>query len=113
MATILAVAGQLLLKFKVNQAGSFPSGVENKLFFLFHLYLNPLIIFSLALAFLSNMSWMIAMTKFKISYAYPFTSLSFVFILILSNIFLNEAISIYKIAGTFFIVIGLVIGIQK
>jgi len=39
---------------------------------------NPYIMLSIIFTLLSGLSWMIAMTKFDISYAYPYTSLGFV-----------------------------------
>ena len=55
---------------------------------------------------------MAAMTKFDISHAYPFMSLSFIFVLILSGLLFNEPITIFKIIGLTLIIIGIVIGSQ-
>ena len=67
---------------------------------------------SLAGAFIASLCWMAAMTKFELSYAYPFTSLSFILVLILSGLFFHEPITIYKIIGSVLIVSGIIVGVQ-
>ena len=52
------------------------------------------------------------MTKFELSYAYPFTSVGFVLVLILSAVFFHEAITIPKVIGMVLIVAGIIIGSQ-
>jgi drug/metabolite transporter (DMT)-like permease len=74
------------------------------------LLLNPWIITGLLGAFLASLSWMAAMTKFSLSYAYPFVSLSFVLVLICSNLFFQEPITINKSIGMGFIILGIIFG---
>lgn len=52
---------------------------------------------------------MAAMTKFELSYAYPFMSGAFVLVFILSVIFFNEIVTWQKILGLAFIVMGIFI----
>ncbi|MBD1837176.1 EamA family transporter [Coleofasciculus sp. FACHB-501] len=114
LATIvLTVYGQIVIKWQVNSAGSFPIEASEKLWFILRLLLNPWIISGFACAFLAAISWMAAMTKFPLSYAYPFMSLAFVLVLCLSSIFFNEAITIPKAVGMGLIVAGIVIGSQN
>lgn len=56
----------------------------------------------------SGLSWMIAMIKFEVSYAYPFTALGLLFVVFFSVV-LGESINIYKVIGVFFVVIGIVV----
>ncbi|MBT5398975.1 hypothetical protein HOL24_00375, partial [bacterium] len=44
---------------------------QDKFALAFSMLLNPYIIISLILTLLAGVTWMIAMTKFEISYAYP------------------------------------------
>jgi multidrug transporter EmrE-like cation transporter len=53
---------------------------------------------------------MVAMTKFTLSYAYPFVSLSFVLVLICSNIFFKDPITVNKSIGMGLIILGVVFG---
>jgi len=105
-----AVASQLIIKWKMS-AFSFSDyeTASEKFVFAFGMLLNPYIIASLLLTLLSGLSWMIAMTKFDISYAYPFTTLGFVFVFIFSVIFFNEPLNWYKVIGLAFIVLGIII----
>jgi multidrug transporter EmrE-like cation transporter len=78
-----------------------------KFIVVFKMLIDPFIMISLILTLLSGLSWMIAMTKFDISYAYPFTALGYVMILIFSIIFFHEPASLGKLIGVFLIVIGI------
>ena len=60
--------------------------------------------------FLAFFCWMAAMTKFDLSYAYPFMSLSFVLVLILSALFFHETVTLAKVLGIIFIMAGIITG---
>jgi drug/metabolite transporter (DMT)-like permease len=59
--------------------------------------------------FLAMLCWMAALTKFELSYAYPFMSLAFVLILILSAVLFREAITAPKLIGIALIMAGIII----
>ena len=107
---VLTVYGQLVIKWQVASAGAFPADAVGRMWFLLRLIVNPWVLSSLAAAFLAAVSWMVAMTKFELSYAYPFTSLAFVLVLGLSALFFREAITLPKALGVAFVVTGIVIG---
>jgi multidrug transporter EmrE-like cation transporter len=52
---------------------------------------------------------MAAMTKFELSYAYPFMSLAFVLVLILSAIIFREPLSVAKVTGLALVVAGIIL----
>ncbi len=110
LTIFLTVYGQIVIKWQVNLAASMPHESIDKIYFMMRLLLNPWIISGFASAFLAAISWMAAMTKFQLSYAYPFISLAFVLVLILSNIFFKEPITIGKSIGMGFIVLGIIFG---
>lgn len=110
MTILLTVYGQLIIKWQVSLAGAMPIETTEKIWFIIRLLLNPWIITGFASAFLAAISWMGAMSKFPISYAYPFMSLAFVLVLILSNIFFKEPITMGKSIGMGFIVLGIIWG---
>jgi multidrug transporter EmrE-like cation transporter len=112
LTIILTVYGQIIIKWQVNSAGEFPVETNEKLFFVLRLLLNPWVISSFTCAFLAALSWMAAMTKFTLSYAYPFTSLTFVLVLTLSAVFFHDSITLPKAIGMGLIVAGIVIGSQ-
>lgn len=107
------VYGQLVLKWQVSQAGPFPLDMTEKIWFLLRLLFNPWVISGMAGAFLAFLCWMAAMTKFELSYAYPFMSLAFALVLVLSAIFFQEAVTLPKVMGLSLIVLGIIIGSRQ
>ncbi|HLS08442.1 EamA family transporter [Lentibacillus sp.] len=110
---IFTVYGQLVLKWQVDQAGSLPGALWEKLVFLLQLLLNPWIISGFLSAFLAALCWMAAMTKFNISFAYPFMSLSFVLVFLLSAVLFGDPVTIHKVVGLALVVAGLVVTSQS
>lgn len=109
-ATILfGLYSQLIMRWQVSLAGELPLDTLGKFYFVVKLLLNPWVFSSILATFLAGVSWMLTMTKFEISYAYPFTSLQFVFILALGVLFFGESFSWMKMAGTILVIIGLII----
>ena len=110
LATIgFTVYGQLILKWRIAAMGPMPDGAFTKLRFLVGLLFDPLIFSGIAAAFLAALAWMAAMTKFEISHAYPFMSLNFVAVLLLSGLLLGEQVTVPKTIGVALIVVGTVI----
>ena len=110
LAIAFGVASQLIIKWKMS-AFSFDDyeTMYDKFVFAIGMLLNPYIIISLIFTLLAGLTWMIAMTKFDISYAYPFTTLGFVFVFIFSVVLFGEVVNWWKIIGLIFIIIGLII----
>ncbi len=102
----LTVYGQLVIKWRVTQLGALPLEFNNKINFVFGLFFDPIIFSGFAAALLASLTWMIAMTKFDLSHAYPFMSLNFVVVLMLSGWLLSEPITLQKSLGVGFIVLG-------
>ncbi|TCP19972.1 EamA-like transporter family protein [Scopulibacillus darangshiensis] len=110
IGTILfTVYGQLILKWRMNAFGALPAGTLDKMLFLFKLVFDPFIFTGLASAFIASLFWMAAMTKFALSYAYPFMSLSFVLVFFLSVFFFNETITMSKVIGFALVIAGIVV----
>ena len=104
------VYGQLILKWRINQVSGVPETLMEKAVFLIMLILkDPFVLSGFLSAFIASIFWMAAMTRFAISFAYPFMSLAFVLVMVGSSVFFNEAINAYKIAGTIVVILGLVI----
>jgi len=113
LATVLlTVYGQLVIKWKVVDAGSFPDTWPERAWFLGRLLLDPWVVSSLVAALLAALSWMVAMTKLELSHAYPFVSLSFVLVLLLSWGLLHEPLSWQKLVGVALIVCGVIVSSQ-
>lgn len=107
---LLTVYGQLIIKWQVLEAGDFPAGGGEKLWYLLRLLLNPWVISAFLAALLASVTWIAAMTKLQLSHAYPFMSLAFVLVLIFSGLFFQEPITQPKIIGIVLVIIGLAVG---
>jgi drug/metabolite transporter (DMT)-like permease len=111
LATVLlSVYGQIVLKWQVAKAGVLPAAISERIVFLISLIWNPWILSSVAAGFLAFLCWMAVMTKFELSYAYPFMSLSFLLVLILSAVLFHEPVTIAKALGITLVMAGIVIG---
>lgn len=109
-ATIgFTVYGQLIVKWQVSKVGGLPSRLPDKVLFFGSLLLNPWIISAMIGAFFAMLSWFAAMTKFQLSFAYPFMSLAFVLVLVLSVCLFRESPSIPKVVGVLLIVGGIIV----
>ncbi len=110
LAISFGVVSQLIIKWKMS-AFSFDDYEtwQDKFALAFSMLLNPYIIISLILTLLAGVTWMIAMTKFEISYAYPFTLLGLVLVTIFSVVFFGESINAYKVSGIVLIIFGIVV----
>ena len=70
---------------------------------------RPLVLSGFISAVLASVAWIGAISKFELSYAYPFMSLSFVLVVVLSLFFFGENINWFKIVGlVFFLFTGCV-----
>jgi multidrug transporter EmrE-like cation transporter len=110
LTIFFTVYGQIVIKWQVNSAGTLPIEPSEKVVFILRLLLNPWILSGLFSAFLASLTWMAAMTKFTLSYAYPFISLTFVLIMLSAAIFFREPITPPKVFGIIAIVAGVIVG---
>jgi multidrug transporter EmrE-like cation transporter len=109
LTIIFTVYSQLVIKWQVNNAGELPLDGFGKIQFLLILLLNPWVISSIIATLGAGLSWMLAMSKFDLSYAYPFVSLVYVFMMVASVVFFNESLTINKVLGVFLIFTGIII----
>jgi drug/metabolite transporter (DMT)-like permease len=111
LGTVLfTVYGQMVLKWRVVKANTLPAAFSQKIFFLLGMIWDPWVLSTIFAGFLAFLCWMAAMTKFELSYAYPFMSLSFLLVLILSAILFHEPLTVSKVVGVGLVVAGIIIG---
>ena len=113
LTILTSVCSQILIKWRVAdfvvKLLPLPAAFDEKILFLFKVIFDPFIFLSLVLTFISGLCWMATMTKFDISYAYPFTMLGFVAVLLLSALLLGEVFNVYKIIGCGLIILGVLV----
>lgn len=103
------VYSQLIMRWQVSQAGALPAELSGKLTFVGHLFLNPWVLSSIVATLLAGISWMLTISRFEISYAYPWIGLNFVLMLLCGVLLFGESMSVAKLAGTILVVAGIVV----
>lgn len=107
MTILFTVYGQVVMKWRMSDLQvQLPANFTEKVVVLVKLLFDPFIFSGIVLAFLASLTWMAAMTKFELSFAYPFMALNFVLIFLLSIFVLGEGFSLTRMAGVVLIVLG-------
>ncbi len=108
------VYGQIILKWRIGRLGwqpnseSIATAVVGYLKFLF----DPFIFSGFLSAFVASVFWMLAMTKFEITQAYPFMSLAPALVFLLGVWLLNETFTWGKVIGLVMIMIGVIVTVK-
>lgn len=106
---ILATYSQLVMKGQMNQIGPLPLDLSAKLLALIHVLMRPWVITALAATLLSGICWMVTLTKFDLSYAFPFTALSFPVMFMAGVMVFGEQASLPKLLGTMLVLCGVLL----
>lgn len=110
---LLTVYSQIVLKWQINLHGEFPEELTDKIRFLFSFVLNPWVISSIVAVGLASVTWILTLSKFDLSYAYPFTVLSYILVVALSYFIFLENISKFKFLGITLILLGVLLISKK
>ena len=110
-----SVYSQIIMKWRIS--GKFsglknPEGIWPKVVTLFTVLFDPFVFSGLVATFVSGLCWMATMSKLEIGYAYPFTSLGFVLVVLLSALFFGESLNAWRIWGVILIVAGVTVARQ-
>jgi len=108
-SVVLTSYAQLIVKWRVSRAGALPVDFTRKAIFLTGLLFDPWVLTGLFGALLAGVSWMAAMTRLELSFAYPFISVSFVLVFIFSALLFHETITTPKILGMLLIIAGIIV----
>ena len=111
---LFTVYGQIILKWRITKLSwSLPDGsFADMIFAYLRLLFDPFILSGFFSAFLASICWTLAMTKFEITFAYPFMSLAPAIVFVLGVFLLNEAFTYGKIIGLLFIIAGIIITVK-
>ncbi|MCS6821948.1 MAG: EamA family transporter [Microscillaceae bacterium] len=111
---LLTTYSQVVLKWRINMLGEFPEGWLAKSWFLLRALFDIYILSGMIATFVASIAWMAAMSKFALSYLYPFSMVSFVLVFVLSYFLFQELITWKKVIGLLLISVGVIlIGLEK
>ncbi|KKP36906.1 hypothetical protein A2483_05195 [Candidatus Peregrinibacteria bacterium RIFOXYC2_FULL_33_13] len=102
----LTVLGQIILKFGAHTFKKSPQNIQEFIPYIFKLLINPYFISAIFFAMIGSFLWTIALNKFELSFAYPFMSLSFILIVLLSSILFSEQVSLVRWIGVLTVCFG-------
>lgn len=107
ITVIFTVIGQILTKKGQSLLGVYPTGKLELFVFLVKSLFTPYIFAGLLCAVIAALSWIMALSKFKLSYAYPFVSLSYVLVMAASMMIFREKVMPIQWVGVLVICFGL------
>lgn len=105
LSVSLAALGQLLLKLgmikvgRVSSLASAPSMILKAL-------LNPIVLSGLAIFAVSALSWLVVLSRVRLSIAYPMVSLGYVAVVFFSWFIFEESVKPITIVGCLTIAVG-------
>ena len=105
-----AAAAHILLKIGMNEVGEINSdSIKTPGVLITKLLTTPAILAAIPIYAVSNIGWLIVLSKLNLSVAYPFLASLYIFIPVLSMVFLSETLTLQHWTGI--IVIGIGVGI--
>ncbi len=102
ISVIMGAFGQLFLKIGVNTL----EVIEISVIGIVNLIFTPMVFLGLALYFASTITWLMALSKAELSFAYPFIASGYGIVAYFGWQFLGESISALRILGIITIIIG-------
>lgn len=110
LSIFLGSLGQITLKHGMNTVGRITSADLNRLpELILRVGFNPFILLGLFIFGMSAVVWLVVLSRMNVSVAYPFASLAYFFVLLMSWLFLGEKITVFQVSGVFMIWLGLFI----
>lgn len=107
LSAITSVIAQICFKIVANKFENI--GLHNHFYFFKQILLRYLTWWGFLFIFLNLITWVVVLNFTELSFAFPFCSLNYIFILISAKIILKEKISLKRILGVLFIVAGIVL----
>ena len=112
---LFSLYGQVFLKWRIsdlNWSLDMTGGIGKMIVSYMKFLFDPLIFSGFISAFIASVFWMLAMTKFELTYAYPFMALSPALVFIIGIFVLGETFTIGKVLGLLVIKIGIIITVK-
>jgi drug/metabolite transporter (DMT)-like permease len=105
---ILTTLGEFCLKHAINQLSLDAADSVSLIQHAFTILGNPGVLAGLFCILCGGFLWVLAMSKFELSFLYPFLSINYIIIILGSHFFLKEEVSLYRYVSIVLITIGLI-----
>ena len=108
---VFTTASQLIMRWQVSAAA--PPESASRFDFIVSMLLTPWVWAAILATFLAGLAWMLALTRFELTYAFPFTGVTFALILLAGAFLFGEHVGPARIAGTFLVLLGLIVIVRS
>jgi len=108
---LLTTASQLIMRWQVS-AGA-PPASGSRFDFIVSMLLTPWVWAAILATFLAGLAWMLTLTRFELTYAFPFTGVTFALILFAGAFLFGEHVGPARIAGTALVLLGLIVIVRS
>lgn len=105
----LNAASQILMKAGISQIGQAEFSASRMLNLLLNAAFNPLIVLGLATMTISMGTHLMSLSRFDVSFAFPFLSIAYVIVAAWGYWFLGENVNTTRIIGILTIIAGTII----
>ena len=105
----LAIVGQILMKSAMLKIGEINLRWDNILPMLWKIFSHSSVLLGLLFFGLSAFLWLVALSKIKLSVAYPMVAITYVAIPVLSYFIFKESLNPAKIAALAIIIFGVIL----
>ncbi len=109
ISIFLAIIGQILMKSAMLKIGEISLCWENILAVFWKIFSHSTVLLSLLFYGVSAFLWLVALSKVKLSFAYPMLAITYVAIPILSHFIFKENLNLPKIAALSIIILGVIL----
>jgi multidrug transporter EmrE-like cation transporter len=107
VAITLGAFGQIALKYGMKQHGSLGAPGASMAGSLFQAIFTPYVLLGLFLYAVSSCFWLVVLSKWSLSYAYPMIATNYLLVVLLSRFFFDEKVVPLQWAGIVLMVSGL------
>jgi drug/metabolite transporter (DMT)-like permease len=101
----LGATGQFLFRLGMLKIGTVT--IQSIWGQLFHVIFTPAIILGFLCFGLSSILWLIIISRWQLSFAYPLVALGYIIVIAYGTIFLRETLDLPRIIGSIFILFGI------
>jgi multidrug transporter EmrE-like cation transporter len=110
LSALTASVGQVAFKMGMSIAG----GIQIKYNFAWiisfiKICLTPFVFAGLVLYAASTILWLVALSRCPLNYAYPFTAVTFILVILFSSILLHEPLPLMRVIGVAIIICGIIV----